>query len=254
MIWGVLGLLPRGVDTLGGFLRVGVLLVFPFSLMIWCVSSSMLGIVSSRVFIGTIVCLSLVCVLFVFFNVSMGFILFSVCISLVIGTMGIIFIVIGVIGVIYLEGRGSLGNGPKMPPHGALIYRGMKHLKRYHELFEELDQRDFRELEEFADDLFSELGLDIVFTKHFKDRVNDWRESKRPITYEELEKFFMHAYQSAGQALSRLPHNKEVVLRDSWSRLNSPVIMKKRGRDRDLLMQTIMRKRNFDTPDEIISI
>ena len=130
----------------------------------------------------------------------------------------------------------------------------MRHLKRYHELFEELDQRDFRELEEFADDLFSELGLDIVFTKHFKDRVNDWRESKRPITYEELEKFFMHAYQSAGQALSRLPHNKEVVLRDSWSRLNSPVIMKKRGRDRDLLMQTIMRQRNFDTPDEIISI
>ena len=248
MIWGVLGLLSRGVGTLGGFLRVGVLL---FSLMIWCVSSSMMGIVSSRVFIETIVCLSLVCVLFVFFNVSMGFIRLRFCVSLMMCIMGIIFIVIG---VIYLEGRGSLGNGPKMPPHGALIYRGMKHLKRYHELFEELDQRDFRELEEFADDLFSELGLDIVFTKHFKDRVNDWRESKRPITYEELEKFFMHAYQSAGQALSRLPHNKEVVLRDSWSRLNSPVIMKKRGRDRDLLMQTIMRKRNFDTPDEIISI
>ena len=130
----------------------------------------------------------------------------------------------------------------------------MRHIKRYRELFEELDQRDFRELEEFADDLFSELGLDIVFTKHFKDRVNDWRESKRPITYEELEKFFVHAYQSAGQTLSRLPHNKEVVLRDSWSRLNSPVIMKKRGRDRDVLLKTIMRSNHFGTPNKIIDI
>ena len=41
-----------------------------------------------------------------------------------------------IMGIIYLEGRGSLGNGPKMPPHGALIYSDMKHLKRYNQLFE----------------------------------------------------------------------------------------------------------------------
>ena len=130
----------------------------------------------------------------------------------------------------------------------------MRHIKTYRELFEELGQRNFTELEEFADDLFSELGLDIVFTKHFKDSVNDWRESRRPITYEELENFFINAYKAAGKTLSLLPHNKEVVLRDHWSRLNSPVIMKKLGDDRDLLMKTIMRKKSFGTPNEIISI
>ncbi len=130
----------------------------------------------------------------------------------------------------------------------------MKHVKKFLEIFEELDSRDFTELEEFADDLFSELGLDIVFTKHFKDRVNDWRESKKPITYEELENFFLNAYERAGKTLSKLPHDKEVVLRDHWSMLNSPVIMKKHGRENDLIMQTIMRKKDFGSPDEIIDI
>ena len=41
-----------------------------------------------------------------------------------------------------------MGNGPKMPPHGALIYSGMKHLKRYTQLFESVqelsqEQRDW---------------------------------------------------------------------------------------------------------------
>jgi hypothetical protein len=130
----------------------------------------------------------------------------------------------------------------------------MRHVKTFLEIFEELDSRDFSELEEFADDLFSELGLDIVFTKHFKDRVNDWRESKKPITYEELENFFLNAYERAGKTLSKLPHDKEVVLRDHWSMLNSPVIMKKHGRENDLIMQTIMRKKDFGSPDEIIDI
>ena len=124
----------------------------------------------------------------------------------------------------------------------------LKHIK----LFEELDERDFTELEEFADELFSELKLDIVFTNHFKDRVNDWRESRRPITFEELEDFFLRAYKRAGKVISKLPHNKEVVLKDHWSRLNSPIIVKDGVGDRDVIMQTIMRNRNFGTSDDVI--
>jgi len=131
----------------------------------------------------------------------------------------------------------------------------MRHIKSYNQLFEELDYKDFTELEEFADDLFAELGLDIVFTKHFKDRVNDWRENKKPITFEELEDFFLKAYNKAGETIVKLPHNKEVVLRDTWSKLNSPIIVKKRaGEKDDVLMQTIMRKKDFGSPDEIINI
>jgi hypothetical protein len=136
----------------------------------------------------------------------------------------------------------------------ALIYRDMKHLKRYKELFEELEPKDFIELEDFADELFSELGLDIVLTNHFKQRVNDWRENRKPITFEELEQFFLKAYKNAGKDIKKLPHNKEVVLRDHWTKLNSPIIVKDRGSEKDVLMQTIMRKKDFGSPDPIITI
>lgn len=138
----------------------------------------------------------------------------------------------------------------KLVPLG-LIYKIMKHIK----LFEELDQQDFTELEEFADGLFAELGLDIVFTKHFKDRVNDYREHRKPITFEELEGFFLKAYKKAGQDIKKLPNDKEVILRDHWSKLNSPIIVKDRGdKKKDVLMKTIMRLKDFGSPDPIITI
>lgn len=126
----------------------------------------------------------------------------------------------------------------------------MKYLK----LFEELDWQDFEELEEFADDLFAKLGVDVVLTKHFKDRVNDWRENRKPIQYEELESFFIKAYKNAGQDIVKLPSDTEVVLRDHWSKLNSPIAIKDGNRERKMYMQTIMRKPNFGSSDDIITI
>jgi hypothetical protein len=125
---------------------------------------------------------------------------------------------------------------------------------KYIKLYEELTENDFNDLEDFADDLFSELGVDVVFTKHFKDRVNGWREERKPISYEELEDLFLRAYRNAGQMITSLPDRTEVVLRNTFSRLNSPVAVQDSKRDRKLIMQTIHRKTHFSSPNPIIPI
>jgi len=122
-------------------------------------------------------------------------------------------------------------------------------------LTEELDSQDFAELERFADDHFSELGLDVVFTKHFKDRVNDARNGA-PVSYDELEDLLLKAFNKAGHTLSKLPVESEAVLKQLATWLNVPVkVMDDPDHnEKDLVLKTIMRKRHFETPNPEIKI
>lgn len=122
-------------------------------------------------------------------------------------------------------------------------------------LTEELDSQDFAELERFADDHFSELGLDVVFTKHFKDRVNDARNGA-PVSYDELEDLLLKAFNKAGHTLSKLPVESEAVLKQLATWLNVPVKVMDdpNHNEKDLVLKTIMRKRHFETPNPEIKI
>lgn len=122
-------------------------------------------------------------------------------------------------------------------------------------LVEHLDAQDFRELEAFADDHFNELGLDVVFTRHFKDRVNDARNGA-DISYEELEDLLLAAFNKAGRTLSRLPEDTEAVLKRLASWLNVPVKIQSdpENQEKDLVLKTIMRKRRFATTNPEITI
>jgi len=129
-------------------------------------------------------------------------------------------------------------------------------IKRFSQwLTEELDSQDFAELERFADDHFSELGLDVVFTKHFKDRVNDARNGA-PVSYDELENLLLKAFNKAGHTLSKLPVESEAVLKQLATWLNVPVkVMDDPDHnEKDLVLKTIMRKRHFETPNPEIKI
>ena len=123
----------------------------------------------------------------------------------------------------------------------------MKHIQTFDGfLTENLDRDDLRELERYADSLFAKLGLDVVFTRHFKERLNDARSGK-PITYRELENLFLKAYLKAGQQISKLPTDTEAVLRDTVSNLNAPFKIQGSPDDteNDMIMKTIMKKPNF---------
>ena len=52
-------------------------------------------------------------------------------------------------------------------------------------------QGDLQKLEDYADRLFSRVGIDVAFTRHFLDRVNDERNQKQ-ITVGELIRIFKH--------------------------------------------------------------
>jgi len=121
---------------------------------------------------------------------------------------------------------------------------------KYIKLFEELNREELKSLEDYADYLFSSLGVNIVFSKHFKDRVNDARKD-RPITYDELAELFRKAYHEAGGDIAELPDDTSAVLKDLTSKLNIPFKISDDPKhdETDAVMMTVMRKNKYLTND-----
>ena len=56
-------------------------------------------------------------------------------------------------------------------------------------ILEEITKNDLNQIEKYADKLFAAVGIDVEFTRHFLDRVNDER-NKKPINSAELIRLF----------------------------------------------------------------
>ncbi len=103
-------------------------------------------------------------------------------------------------------------------------------------------------LEAAADKVFGKLGIDIEFTRHFLDRVNDERNRKQ-ITIRELGELFAKEYRRWGRKISAMPVNSQAVMKDLSSELNIPFVLNKDGKEKDLVAKTVMRKKDFRTPN-----
>jgi hypothetical protein len=115
------------------------------------------------------------------------------------------------------------------------------------EILNEITQDQLAEVEKFADALWGKLGIDVKFTRHFFDRVNDERNGK-PITTAELIRLFKKEFERNGKAISDLS-NFEAVMKDLTTSINLPFIVKDQGNEKTLVAKTVMRKPNFKTPD-----
>ena len=82
-----------------------------------------------------------------------------------------------------------------------------------------ITKEDLNKLEKFADEMFGKLGIDVNFTKHFLDRVNDER-NKKQITYEELSRLFREEYSKWGKKIAQLGPDKEAILKDMKTNIN----------------------------------
>jgi hypothetical protein len=126
-----------------------------------------------------------------------------------------------------------------------------------------MSPNELRWLDDLADRLFNQLNIDVEFTKHFFDRANDERSDYRDrqgrqheqgITAEELAKVFVAAYKQASDQNSKfvkvtdIPTNAEATIRDHFTKLNIPFVMKKAGGQKVLTPKTVMRKDNFANP------
>ena len=116
---------------------------------------------------------------------------------------------------------------------------------------EKMTKAQLKSLEKILDKAFARLGIDINFTKHFFDRVNDPR-NKDQITPKELAILFKKEYIKYGKPISKLPPGSEAVMKDMESDINIPFIIKydEKNKEIDLVAKTVMRKKNFTTPDK----
>ena len=111
-------------------------------------------------------------------------------------------------------------------------------------------QRDVDDVEKFADRILRKYDIDIEFTRHFIDRLNDPRNNPE-IKIAELQRFFKKIQRAKGQNIRNNP-DVELVLKDMSSNLNLPVVIKKRGDSFEVVNKTIMRKPDFKTTSKVI--
>lgn len=112
---------------------------------------------------------------------------------------------------------------------------------------EDVSQQELNDLEKFADRLLNKFDVDIEFTRHFADRMNDKR-NKPAITVAELQRLFKKMAQNKGKKIKK-HGNSEAILKDMQSDLNLPVVINWKNGEFEVVNKTIMRKKAFKSPD-----
>jgi hypothetical protein len=112
----------------------------------------------------------------------------------------------------------------------------------------EITSSELSQVETFADRLWSKLGIDVEFTKHFVDRLNDDRNGK-PISSAELVRLFKREYELYGKAIQKLDDRYEAVMKDLTTQINLPFVIKDTDSGKSVIAKTVMRKQNFRSPD-----
>lgn len=121
---------------------------------------------------------------------------------------------------------------------------------------EPVSKADLNKLEAALDKLFKKIGLDIEFTRHFLDRLNDAR-NKKQITICELSRLFYKVFKKYGMSLANIKNvDMEAVLNDISTEINVPFVMKMNRKNGalELVSKTIMRKKDFKTPDKKLRV
>ena len=133
-----------------------------------------------------------------------------------------------------------------------LVNKGQlpQNLAASYDMAERFTQSDVDGLEKFADRILKKYNIDVEFTRHFVDRLNDPR-NKPEIKVAELQRFFKKIQKNKGKDIQQNP-DVEVVLKDLASDINLPVVINYKNGEFEIVNKTIMRKKDFKTPDKVI--
>lgn len=136
------------------------------------------------------------------------------------------------------------------------ITDGVKINEAFEALVEEPDVEitasKMKDFEKFVDRMFEKFKIDFEFTKHFGDRMNDDRNSPK-IKLKELADLIKKIYAKNGNPLKGKA-GAELVVKDLQSDLNMPIVVKydEKNDEIDIVAKTIMRKKNFTTPNPVV--
>lgn len=111
--------------------------------------------------------------------------------------------------------------------------------------------------EQFVDKMFKKFKIDFDFTKHFRERISDARNNPC-IDLKEIAdtiKKIYAKYQHGDNSLSKFV-DAEVVIKDLQNDLNMPIAIEydKKNDEIEVVAKTIMRKKNFRTPNPEIKV
>ena len=126
---------------------------------------------------------------------------------------------------------------------------------RINEVDRPMMQADIDQLEIFADRLFAKVGIDVEFTRHFLDRVNDERNIKQ-ITVSELTRLFKQEFKKWGKPIAQMGPDTEAVMKDMATNINMPFALRwdDTNQELDLIAKTIMRKADFKTSNQEFAV
>ena len=128
-----------------------------------------------------------------------------------------------------------------------------KYTTQFKDMYEAVSQKQLNDLEKFADRLLAKFDVDIEFTRHFADRMNDKRNDP-PITVAELQRVFKKIAKRKAKNIRQNP-DSEAVIKDLQTDLNLPIVINyDRNKDEfEVINKTIMRKKDFKTSSKTIT-
>jgi hypothetical protein len=111
--------------------------------------------------------------------------------------------------------------------------------------------------EQFVDKMFAKFDIDFEFTKHFRERMSHERNDPC-IDMKELASMIQKIYkkyQGGEKSLNKFV-DAEAVIKDLQTNLNMPIAVEYDRKNDDLVViaKTIMRKKNFRTPNPEIKV
>ena len=132
--------------------------------------------------------------------------------------------------------------------------REKSRLKGSTRIKEDVSKSDLDQVEKYADKLFAAVGIDVEFTRHFLDRVNDER-NKKPINTAELIRLFRLTYKKHGKKIPKMGPDAQAVIRDMETDINMPFVLNiDRSGMLDLVAKTVMRKKDFKTSNPKLNV
>jgi len=155
-----------------------------------------------------------------------------------------------IIDIVESASCGGMGAGAvaSAPASVAPMVRRSPKKKKRKKTSEDIDAMELRSIEAMADKLFRKVGIDVNFTNHFSDRVNDLRNGN-PITSAELVRLFKQEYKKWGKPIAQMGPDAEGTLKDLQTDINVPFVLiwDRENQELDMVTKTIMRKPNFRT-------
>lgn len=112
-----------------------------------------------------------------------------------------------------------------------------------------------KELEKVLDKLFAEINIDIEFSRHFFDRVNDSRNGE-DIRVSEIRNLFRAEFKKYKKEFKGMKPDFQALLKDLQSNINIPFVISwdEKNKELDLTVKTIMRKKNFKTSNKVYAV